>query len=108
MLAVRSVVDYFTNHGSNVNLCALNMFKACDKVNHYALYSEIMDRSIPSELLCVLISWYSISAACGRLDNMLYDMIALACGVKQGGFLSPVYSLLNNYVNDIIEKLSNE
>src|SRR6218665_2861137 len=32
LLAARSVVDYFTNHGSNVNLCALDMSKAFIKL----------------------------------------------------------------------------
>ena len=68
LLAVRSVVDYFTNHCSNVNLCALDMSKAFDKVNHYALFNKLMDRSIPREFLCVLMSWYSISAAYVRSE----------------------------------------
>ena len=104
LLAVRSVVDYFTNHGSSVNLCALDMSKAFDKVNHYALFSKLMDRSVPREFLCILIGWYSMSAAYVRWDNVLSDMISLVCGVRQGGVLSPV--LFAVYVNDIIEKLS--
>jgi len=102
LLTVRSIVYYFTNHGSNVNLCALDMSKAFDKVNHYALFNKLMDRSIPREFLCILMSWYSISAAYVRWDNMLSDMIVLACGVRQGDVLLPI--LFAVYVNDIIEK----
>src|SRR6218665_3213578 len=39
------------------------MSKAFDKVNHYALFNKLMDRSIPREFLCILMIWYSISAA---------------------------------------------
>ena len=63
-----------------------------------------MDRSIPREFLSILISWYSVSAAYVRWDNMLSDLIVLGCGVRQGGVLSPI--LFAVYVNDVIEKLS--
>ena len=36
--ALQSVVDFYTEHGSTVNLCLLDMSKAFDKVNHYSLY----------------------------------------------------------------------
>src|SRR6218665_1195017 len=102
LFAAISVVDYFTNHGSTMNLCALDMSKAFVKVNHYALFNKLMDRSIPREFLSILISWCSISAAYVRWDNMLSDLIVLACG---GGVLSPI--LFAVYVNDVIEKSSN-
>ena len=35
---VKSVAEYYTNHGSTVNVCLLDMSKAFDKVNHYGLY----------------------------------------------------------------------
>ena len=79
------------------------MSKAFDKVNYYALFNRLINRSIPREFLCILMSWYSISAAYVRWDNMLSDMI-VACGVRQGGVLSPI--LFAVYVNDIILKLS--
>ena len=34
---VRSVIEYFTKHGSTVNVCLLDMSKAFDKVNHHGL-----------------------------------------------------------------------
>jgi len=35
---VRSVVNHYTQNGSTVNVCSLNLSKAFDKMNHYALY----------------------------------------------------------------------
>jgi len=39
MYYVRNVVEHFTSGGSTVNLCALDLSKAFDKVNHHALFN---------------------------------------------------------------------
>jgi len=39
---------------STGNLCALDLSKAFDKVNHHALYLKLMKRLIPNELLNLL------------------------------------------------------
>src|SRR5688572_3546064 len=80
------------------------MSKAFHKVNHHPLFGKLIDTAVPRELLCILISSYSMSAAYVRWDNMMSDVISLVCGVRQGGVLSPI--LFAVYVNDIIEKLS--
>ena len=63
LYTVKSVVDYFTNGDSVVNLCALDISKAFEKVNHYALFIKLMEREIPVSLLRVLVHWYSLSTA---------------------------------------------
>jgi len=93
ILAVETVVDYFTSHGSTINLCALDMSKAFDKVNHFALFNKLMDRQVPREVLTTLITWYSLSAAFVRWDNIFSDMITLTCGVRQGGISSSICCL---------------
>ena len=40
--ALQSVADFYTEHGSTVNLCLLDMSKAFDKLNHYGLYISLM------------------------------------------------------------------
>ena len=35
---LRSIINYFTSNGSTLTLCALDISKAFDKVDHYALY----------------------------------------------------------------------
>ena len=50
LYTIRSVVEYFTAAGSVINLCALDMSKAFDKVNHYALLIKLMDRSSTTDL----------------------------------------------------------
>jgi len=92
LLAVISVGYYLSNQGSKVKLCALHMSKTSDKVNHYALFHKLMDRSVPHEFLCILLSWYSTIAAYVRWNSTLSDIIIiLACGVRQIGVLSVLY-----------------
>ena len=48
---VRNIVDSYIRGGSTANLCAINLSKAFDKVNHHALFLKLMKRYIPNELL---------------------------------------------------------
>ena len=49
----RNIVDHFVNSGSTVNICALDLSKAFDKVNHHALSIKLMRRHIPVKLLTI-------------------------------------------------------
>ena len=51
IFAVQSVTNYFSKHGSTVNVCALDMSKAFDKVNHFGLYIKLIKCNIPVDLL---------------------------------------------------------
>ena len=52
--AVRSIVEYFSRYASTVNLCAIDLSKAFDKVNLHALFIKLMNKNIPVELLSVI------------------------------------------------------
>ena len=66
---VRQIVDDLTKGGSTVNMCAIGLSKAFDKVNHYALYIKPMKRLIPSELLQILENWLADCFACVRWNS---------------------------------------
>ena len=61
---VRSVEDTYIKNGSTANLCAIDLSKAFDKVNHYALYLKLMKRLIPHEILNLLEFWLSACYSC--------------------------------------------
>ncbi len=103
IFAVQSVTDYFSKHGSTVNVCALDMSKAFDKVNHFGLYTKLIKCNIPLDLLHLLINWYGKCFALVRWNGVLSRCIELICGVRQGGVLSPVLFAL--YVDSIIVRL---
>ena len=63
---VRNVIEHYVNNGSTVNVCSLDLSKAFDRMNHYALFIKLMDRKLPNELLSLLEQWFSISVTCIR------------------------------------------
>jgi len=61
---MRCVVDYYVKFGFTVNLCALDIMKAFDKVNHYGLFVKLMNRFVPLNLLQILETWFAIGSMC--------------------------------------------
>jgi len=51
---VRHIVERFIKGGNAVNLCAIDLSKAFDKVNHHALFIKLMRRNLPVALLDIL------------------------------------------------------
>ena len=61
---VRNIVNSITTGGNTANLCAINLTKAFDKVNHHALFMKLMKRCIPVKLLGLLESLFSYCCSC--------------------------------------------
>jgi Reverse transcriptase (RNA-dependent DNA polymerase) len=98
---VRQTVEYYNNSGSTVNLCALDLTKAFDKVNHFGLFTKLMNRDVPMMLLEVLEHWFRICKTCVRFGLTVSPFVSLKCGVRQGGVLSP--HLFNIYIDDVFQ-----
>ena len=60
----RCVVDYYVSCGSTVNVEALDLSKAFDKMNHHGLFIKLMERRIPDNLLRLLENWFSPGVTC--------------------------------------------
>ena len=65
-----SVVDHYCHSGSTVTICALDISKAFDRLDHYKLLSLLMDRKV------ILLRFFSVgfSAVC-----LLYGGVVLCC-----------------------------
>jgi len=64
IFSLRKVVEHYVASGSTVDVCLLDLSKAFDKMNHFALYLKLMDRSVPVQLLSVLEKWLSVCVSC--------------------------------------------
>ena len=59
IVSVRSIVDYFVNRNSTVNICSLDVAKAFDRINHFTLFLQLMKKSVPVNIVIMLESWYN-------------------------------------------------
>lgn len=103
LYTVRCVVDHYVKNGSTVNLCALDLSKAFDRLNHHGLYIKLMKRCVPVQLLRIVENWFSICQTCVRWQEWYSGFFTLSTGTRQGGVLSPV--LFNLYIDGIVSAI---
>ena len=97
---VRSVVDHYVSNGSTVNLCALDVSKAFDKMNHHGMFIKLMNRRVPVSLLSMLENWFSNCITYVKWSGSCSNSFSLTCGIRQDGVLSPY--LFAVYIDDLI------
>ena len=56
---MKSVCDYYTEHGSLIYLSALNISKVNDSMNHFGLFSCLIKAWLLRTIVSVMICWYS-------------------------------------------------
>jgi len=103
LYTLKCVVDYYASFGSTVNLCALDISKAFDRMNHHGLFVKLMNRRIPTNLLLVLENWFQLGVTCVKWCNVVSDFFELTCGIRQGGVLSPY--LFAVYIDSVVDRV---
>ena len=87
--SARSVISHYVAFGSTVNLCALDISKAFDRMNHHGLFVKLMQRQIPVNLLVAIENWFDKCYTCVRWFSVQSNFFKLEIGIRQGGDLSP-------------------
>lgn len=100
---IRNAVEHYTRGQSTVNMCMVDLSKAFDKLNHYALFLKLLDRKFPVELINIFTQWFQVSATCVKWGGCFSEFFNLSTGVRQGGVLSPYFFSI--YVDDIIKQI---
>ena len=87
--SLRKTVEYFNNLDSTVNVCALDISKAFDTVNHVKLFNKMMDKNVPLCCILLLKCWFDKSSICVRVGESFSYFVDLKSGVRQGSSLTP-------------------
>ena len=100
LYVLRSCIDYFTEHGSNVLVAFLDCSKGFDKVDHNGIFIKLINRSVPLCFLRVLMYWYLNLTSVVKWKDSLSRSFRVTSGVRQGGILSPRIFIV--YVDDLL------
>ena len=103
IFTMRTVVEHYTNIGSTVTLCSLDISKAFDRVDHYALLLLLMDKRLPSNFIAIFYNWFLNCKIFVRWGSALSFSFSVRAGVRQGGVLSPI--LFSIYIDVLIARL---
>ena len=101
--AAVETIQYFLRNGSNVYVCALDMSKAFDRVNHSVLFVKLLERNLPDIYVRLLIHMYRKQTSKVMWNQLESNEFALTNGVKQGAVLSAILYCI--YVNDLYQEL---
>jgi len=71
-------------------VCTIDLSKAFDKLNRYALFIKLMKKNCPSGFNNLLDCWFAKTVTCVKWGDVLSDFVNLIAGVRQGGVLSPL------------------
>ncbi len=103
MVLFKSVINHFTKNGCTVNVSALDISKAFDRVSFYALFSKLIARKFPKLLIQLLMSWYTKTFSKVKWMESESNFFQTSAGVRQGGILSPF--LFAIYIEDVLIEL---
>jgi len=59
IFALRQVIEYFNDRGSNIYIASLDASKAFDRVNHFKLFAILMKMGLPPSFVNIVVNWYS-------------------------------------------------
>ena len=103
LYVLRSCVDYFTEHGSNVLVAFLDCSKGFDKVDHHGIFIKLIHRGIPLCFINVIMYWYLNLTSVVKWNDTFSRSFRVTSGVRQGGILSPRIFVV--YVDDLLRAL---
>ena len=84
----------------------IDLSKAFDQVDHFLLGQQLLDRSIPPDIVLVIMHYLRNQSARVCWNNAKGEYMYINKGVRQGGILSPF--LFKLYIDNIISLISEQ
>lgn len=97
-------VNYFTNRGSPVYACLLDLTKAFDTVKHDKLFRKLIHK-VPPLFLRLVIYSYVYQSVYVKWSGINSESFSIRNGVRQGAVASPTF--LNIYLDELFTILKN-
>lgn len=85
ILCLKQAVRYYTDRGTPVYACFLDLSRAFDLVCYDILWQKLNALSMPEELTHIFKYWYLNQINVVRWSNTLSGPYRLECGLRQGG-----------------------
>ena len=103
IFVLKSCVEFYTKHGSNVLVAFLDCSKAFDTVSHYGIFNKLMDRNVPLCFLRIIMYLYLNMKSRCQWRGCYSDYFDVLTGTKQGGVISP--RIFTMYMDELIARL---
>ena len=91
IFVLNETAKYFVSKGSSVFSAALDIKKAFDRINHFKLFSSLIQVGVPLWVIRILCDWYSKLFVHIRCKGTLSKSFPVVRGVRQGSSLSLEY-----------------
>jgi hypothetical protein len=101
---LKEILNCYVSRNTSVFVCFLDASKAFDRVNHYVLFSKLIDAKFPPFVVRLLAFWYGHQVMAVRWGDALSASFTVTNGVKQGGVLSPRF--YNKYTDGLSQMLN--
>ena len=101
---LNEVTNYFTNRGSPVYICLLDMTKAFDNIKLNILFEKLSSR-IPPLFLRLVMYTYIHQKCFVNWGNAKSETFSISNGVRQGAVASPLF--FNVYMDQLFDNILN-
>ena len=85
----KSIMKYYTEHGSPVFTCFLDASKAFDRINHWTLFRKMIDSKMPLIIVRIIMFLYQSQLVALNGARLHVIFFRISNSVRQGGILSP-------------------
>ena len=82
IFSAKSIMKYYTEHGSPVFTCFLDASKAFDRINHWTLFRKMIDSKMSLIIVRIIMFWYQSQLVCVKWGKVasIFFVFPMVCG----------------------------